>query len=120
MKKKIVIIEDEENIAQMEGMILNEDYELYFADNGKDGLTLTREVNPAVIILDIMLPKLDGYELCKKIKQNPKTSKIRVIMVTAKNTPSDQKKGHEAGTDEYLMKPFDPLQLLEAVQRQAG
>jgi len=66
-KKCVLIIEDDKNIAQLEGIVLNQDYEVYFAKDGEEGLKLANEFKPDLIVLDIMMPKMDGYEVCRQV-----------------------------------------------------
>lgn len=116
-KKKILIIEDERNIADAEGMILGDDYEISVAFDGNEGLSKVRTFEPDLIILDLMLPNRGGYDLCFTIRQDPHLSHIKILMVTAMNQAVDKTKGVMVGTDAYLTKPFEPQQLVSQVKK---
>ena len=84
-------------------------------DNGEDCLAQVDQVHPDVILLDVMMPRLDGYQTCQKLKSNPATQNIPVIFLTAKAQVFEQKKGMETGALGYLIKPFDPMTLFDQV-----
>ena len=84
--------------------------------NGLDALTKVREVSPDLVLLDIMMPKMSGFEVCKRLKSDPKTRDILVVMVTALNETSDVERAAECGTDDYLAKPVDRKALIELVR----
>lgn len=115
MKKKILIIEDEENIANAEKLILEPHYEVHHAKDGDEGLQKIRELLPDLIVLDLMMPKRGGYDVCFHMRQDDKLANIKVLMVSAKNQEIDKEKGVMVGTDGYLTKPFEPEELLEKV-----
>ena len=116
MKKKILIIEDEDAIARAEGLVLEGNYDIVFAKDGDTGLDMAKKHRPDLIILDLMLPKRGGYDVCYNIRQDPKLAKTKIIMVTAKNLPIDREKGIFIGADHYITKPFEPEELLTAVK----
>ena len=117
MKPKILIVEDEESIADAERMILEDLYEIHLASDGEMGLDMVEKIDPDVILLDLMLPKKGGYEFCFSLRQNPKHSKKKIIMVTAKNLELDQDKGMLIGADDYITKPFEPEELLHVIEQ---
>lgn len=117
MKKKVLIIEDEENIANAQAIILKELYDVHHAFDGEEGLKKARQLKPHLIVLDLMLPKKNGYEVCYNIRQDKSLKDTKVVMVTAKNQQVDKDKGEFIGADYYITKPFDPEQLLEAVEK---
>jgi len=111
-KKKILIVDDEPNIVKLIKIILNpRNYDLLEATNGLEALERVREHMPDLIILDLMMPKMDGYAACGKIKENALTKAIPIIMLTAKRELDDKKKGIHLGADDYLTKPFNPNEL---------
>jgi two-component system alkaline phosphatase synthesis response regulator PhoP len=115
MKEKILIIEDEEDLVK--GLKLNlagEGYELTWAYDGQEGLRKALEERPDLIILDIMLPKMDGLEVCREIRQ--KNMNIPIIMLTAKGGEVDKVVGLEVGADDYITKPFSIRELLARVK----
>jgi len=117
MKKKVLIIEDEENIAKAEGLILGDKFDIHYAKDGEEGLEKVKQIKPDLIILDLMLPNRGGYDVCFNIRQDEELKDIKILMVTAKNLPIDEDKGVLVGTDAYLTKPFEPEQLLEEVNK---
>jgi DNA-binding response OmpR family regulator len=115
-RAKVLVIDDEEYIQH----ILNfsfaaEGYEVLTASDGEEGVSKARDEKPDVIVMDIMMPKMDGYEACKKLKSDPETKDIPVILLTAKGREADRKLGSEAGADDYVVKPFSPGRLIERV-----
>ena len=117
MKKSIVIVEDDINIAKAEALILQKDFNVHVAHDGETGHALVKEVKPDLVILDLMLPKLHGYEVCKKIKEDPELVETKVIMVTAKNENKDEIQGLDIGADDYIMKPFEGTELKHVVNQ---
>jgi DNA-binding response OmpR family regulator len=111
---KILIIDDEQNIRELIGLYLRkEGYEVEEAGDGLDALELLKTVRVDLIVLDIMMPRMDGWELCRELRQ---TSDTPLLMVTAKGEPGQVIKGFELGTDDYLVKPFDPMELVMRVK----
>lgn len=114
MEDRILIIEDEKQIARfMELELTHEGYQVVVEYNGKEGLVSWQEGDFSLIILDIMLPGLDGIELCQRIRRE---SNIPIIMVTAKDSTSDKVKGLDIGADDYLTKPFAIEELLARIR----
>lgn len=124
VKEKILLIEDEKNIAELVKYNLErEGYRVLWAAKGNTGLEMALTEAPALLLLDLMLPELDGIEICKILKQNPKTAGIPIIMLTAKSQEADKVLGLELGADDYVTKPFSPRELLariKAILRRAG
>jgi len=113
----VLIVEDEEDIADLlEYNLTRQGYEAEAVGTGEDGLNLATEHPPALIILDLMLPKLSGLEVCRRLKANPDTAAIPVIMLTAKGEEEDIIAGFAAGADDYITKPFRPKVLLARVK----
>ena len=114
--KKILLIEDNpemrENTAEMLELA---NYEVQAAENGKVGVRMAQDEPPDLIICDIMMPELDGYGVLYMLAKNPKTSSVPFIFLTAKAEKSDYRKGMNLGADDYLTKPFEEMELLEAV-----
>ena len=117
MKKRVVIIEDEVNIAKAEELILQEDYDVHLAHDGEEGLTKIRKIKPDVVVLDWMLPKISGADVLKALRKDPSTAKTKVVMVTAKNQKEDEDAGIDAGADDYIMKPFEPIELMHVINQ---
>jgi two-component system alkaline phosphatase synthesis response regulator PhoP len=116
-KEKILIVEDEKNIVELLKYNLEEaGYRVLAAVRGDSGLELARKEKPDLLILDLMLPGLDGIEICKILKQNEKTAALPIVMLTAKGTEADKVVGLELGADDYITKPFSPRELLARVK----
>jgi len=115
--KKILIIEDEENIAQAEKLILENDYEIKIASDGEAGWKMIKSFRPNLIVLDLMLPNRGGYDLSFNIRQDKDLKDIKILMVSALGQTIDKKKGVLVGADAYLTKPFEAEDLLDNVRK---
>lgn len=116
-KKKIVIIEDEPDILEVLSYNLKrEGFDVFTATNGNLGLSLVEKESPDLLLLDLMLPGLDGIEICSSIKNNPAAQNTLIIMVTAKGEESDVVLGLGVGADDYITKPFSPKELVARVK----
>ncbi len=114
---KVLVVDDEDSIIELVRLGLRyEGFQVEVASDGEQGLTLAQRVNPDVLILDIMLPGIDGLEVCRRLRDNPTTSDIPILMLTAKDEVSDRILGLQTGADDYLTKPFDFYELLERVR----
>lgn len=110
--ERILIIDDELNIVELLKYNLESSgYKVYYALTGKDGLNLSMQKKPDIILLDIMLPEMDGFDVCKEIKKNKDTENISIIMLTAKSEEFDKILGLEIGADDYITKPFSIREL---------
>ena len=117
MKEKILIVEDEKDIIKMLEYNLKKDgYRVIDARDGEDALDLAVREHPDLILLDLMLPGMDGLEVCKALKKESKTSSIPIIMLTAKSQESDKVVGLELGADDYITKPFSPRELMARIK----
>ena len=115
--EKIVVIEDETDILEVIAYNLKrEGYEVVTSTSGEDGLQKIEKSKPNLVVLDLMLPEIDGIELCRKLKSDPLTQAIPVIMVTAKGEESDVVLGLGVGADDYVTKPFSPRELTARVK----
>jgi DNA-binding response OmpR family regulator len=116
--KKILIVEDEEDILELLSAIFEEfgDYGVLRARDGEEALRIARVDNPDIILLDIQLPKLNGYEVCKSVKSDPAMSPTKVLMLSGMAQNSDWQKAQEAGADGYITKPFSSIELVEKVE----
>jgi len=117
MKKKILVVDDEKDIVDILKYNLEREneFEVLTASNGKEALAHAA-MNPDVIILDIMMPEINGFEVCKQLKNNPATSNIPVIFLTAKENEIDEILGLEIGADDYISKPISPRKVLERIK----
>ncbi len=111
---KMLIVDDEINICELVGLYAKkEGYEIIFANDGEEAVLKFKEENPSIVILDIMLPKLDGMQVCREIR---KLSNVPIIMLTAKGEISDKISGLEIGADDYMVKPFEMKELMARVK----
>lgn len=116
-KEKILVIEDEKNILELVKYNLEQEgYTVLTAMKGNAGLESAQRNTIHLIILDLMLPELDGLSICKTLKQNPKTAHIPIVMLTAKSEEADKIIGLELGADDYITKPFSPRELVARVK----
>jgi CheY-like chemotaxis protein len=116
-KSKILIADDNPtNVELLEVYLADLDCDTCIAVDGRDTLDKVAEFQPDLILLDIMMPKLSGFEVCKKIKDDPKTNTIMVLMVTALNEAGDIERAVTAGCDDFLSKPVNKLELLKRVE----
>lgn len=116
MRKKILAVDDEPNNLRMLGQILRERYELIFASNGTAAIEAATEDRPDLILLDIMMPEMNGYEVCTRLKANSTTREIPVIFVTAMSAAEDEAYGFDVGAVDYIQKPISAPILLRRVQ----
>jgi len=107
-RHKILIIDDVPANIQIMHAVLRDDYSVFFATSGRDGIRMAQKELPDLILLDIMMPDMDGYEVCTKIKSDPLTRQIPVIFITAMSNVEDEAKGLELGAIDYITKPFSP------------
>lgn len=116
-KKKILVVDDEREIVDSLCLALEmKDYDTITAFDGQEALEVARKEKPDLIILDIMMPKLNGYQVCRELKKDAATKSIPILMVTAKTQESDYFWGKETGADEYIKKPFKLLYLLDRIK----
>lgn len=117
MKEKILVVDDEKDIVKMlDYNLKKEGFRVISAEDGKAALDLAEKERPDLIILDLMLPEIDGLEVCKILKREAGTSGIPIIMLTAKSQETDKIVGLELGADDYMTKPFSPKELIARVK----
>lgn len=120
-KGKVLVVDDEIYIVHILDFSLGmEGYEVLTALDGEQALEKAKQEKPDLIVLDIMMPKLDGYETCKMLKADEETRDIPVILLSAKGRNVDQKIGFEVGADDYITKPFSPRKLVERINSILG
>ncbi len=116
-KSKILIVDDEQDVTELlEFNLRQAGYDVISAEDGAAALKKAREVIPDLILLDVMLPEMDGTEVCKQLRRDPITSRIPIIMLTAKAAEIDRVLGLELGADDYVTKPFSPRELVLRVR----
>lgn len=119
--KSIVIAEDQSDIAHLVDYRLTKlGYEVTWGKNGREALEYVREKKPALVILDVMMPIMDGFEVLRKLKSDPETKEIPVIMLTAKSMEEDILKGFDSGAVDYIVKPFSVSELAARVKAVLG
>jgi len=120
-KKRILVVDDEMYIVNiLDFTLAAEGLEVISAANGEEALRKTMEQTFDLIILDVMMPKIDGFEVCRALKAKEETKNIPVILLTAKDRDADKEKGKEAGAELYMTKPFSPTRLLDEVRGLLG
>lgn len=116
-KHKILVVEDEESLLKLETILFtSKGYEVDGVRDGSEVLAAIARNRPDVVVLDVMLPGKDGFEVCRAIKEDPATSSIPVLMLTAKKSSVDLERGRVAGADAYLTKPFKSVRVLEVIE----
>lgn len=117
-KKKILIVDDEKELVSLVSLHMKmAGYDVLSAANGEKALEIAEEEKPDLIILDLMLPKVDGWEVCRRLREESNIAKVPVIMLTARAETDDKLKGFEVGADDYVTKPFSPRELVARVKR---
>lgn len=118
MKPKILVVDDEPHILRLVSFKLKKaGFDVITADHGQQALDLARSEQPALILLDVMLPDIDGYAICSQLKEQLGADAPAIALLTAKSQQTDVLKGYECGADSYITKPFDPQDLLIAVEQ---
>ncbi len=117
MEKKILIVDDEPNIRILMEQVLekleDEGVELLLAENGQEALEIIQAEKPNLVFLDVMMPKMNGLEVCRQVKREPSLQNIYIIILTAKGQEFDKQKGIDVGADLYMTKPFRPKDVIE-------
>lgn len=116
-QRKILIVEDEVSLLKLESILLTtRGYKVSGVTDGLKALEEIKKDMPDLVLLDIMIPGIDGFEVCRRIKADPVTANLPVIMLTAKKSSADQSRGVEAGADAYITKPFKSAKIIEVVE----
>ncbi len=120
--KKVLLADDEDGVLALVAATLGNDnrYTLLMAKDGEEALAIARREVPDLIFLDLMMPKLDGYQVCQALKQSPSTRHIKIVMLTAMAQDSNREQAKKVGADDYFTKPFSPTALLEKVSDLLG
>jgi DNA-binding response OmpR family regulator len=121
MSRKILIVDDEVHIRMLLEQTLEEleeehDIEILIAADGEEGLELIREHKPGVVFLDIMMPKMNGYDVCRHVSETSDLSGSQIVLLTAKGQEVDKRQGLEVGACKYMTKPFDPDQVVDVAK----
>lgn len=121
MTKRILVVDDEMYIVNILDFSLeSEGFRVQSAANGEEALRMAVDDTPDLIILDVMVPKIDGFDVCRALKAKEETKHVPIILLTAKDRDADRKKGEEVGCDAYMTKPFSPSRLIERVRELLG
>ena len=122
MSKKILVVDDEARIRELGEVALsrNPDYETFVAKDGKSAMAVCRKVHPDLVFLDVKMPGMDGFEVCRLLKKDPATADIKIVVLTAFAQHATMRQTSEAGADDYMTKPFRPAQLLEKARKLLG
>jgi len=114
---KILIVEDEESLLKLESILLSsKGYSVTGVMDGKAALEEIKKNIPDLVLLDVMLPEMDGFEVCRRIKEESETAGIPVVMLTAKKSNQDIERGRQVGADAYITKPFKSTRVIELIQ----
>jgi DNA-binding response OmpR family regulator len=124
MEQKILIVDDEPHIRMLIEQTLeeleDEGVEFLTAENGEIALQIIQKENPQLVFLDVMMPKMNGMEVCRKVKKELQLNNVFIVLLTAKGQELDRQKGHEVGADIYMTKPFDPEAILSKAREVLG
>ena len=116
MEQKLLIVDDEPHIRMLLQQTLeeleDEDVSFYTAENGEEALEIIKTENPQLVFLDVMMPKMNGMEVCRRVKKDLVIDNVFIVLLTAKGQELDRQKGQEVGADVYMTKPFDPEAIL--------
>ena len=117
MAKKVLIVDDELNITiSVEFLMRREGFEVSVAKDGEEGLSMIRSWMPDLVLLDVMMPKMDGFEVCRTVRADASLSGVRIVMLTAKGREAEVEKGLSLGADAYIPKPFSTSELVSRVK----
>lgn len=121
MPKKVLIVDDETNIViSLEFLIEQAGYDLRIAHNGQEALEQMAAFEPDLILLDVMMPRINGFDVCRRVRENPAWQKTKIIMLTAKGREVEVAKGLALGADAYITKPFSTKELLAQIRHILG
>jgi len=112
---RILIVDDDPDIRTLVAVTLGDSHAIMEAADGVDAISLARKEAFDLVLLDVMMPRMDGFEACRQLKGDPLTMNTPVIMLTARGTREDLDRGKEAGADDYFVKPFSPIALLDKI-----
>lgn len=119
--KKILIVEDEKTLLKLESILLkSKGYQVVGAASGTEALAVVQREKPDLVLLDVMLPGIDGFKVCARLKGAPETKDIPIVMLTARTRQEDIARGRDAGANEYITKPFQSAQVTRVIARLLG
>ena len=125
MGSKILIVDDEVHIRTLLEQSLEDleedfDVEIHTAENGQEGLDSIRSLHPGLVLLDVMMPMMSGYDVCQAVREDTDFDDVKIILLTAKGQEADRERGIEVGATQYMTKPFDPDELLDIAKEMLG
>jgi DNA-binding response OmpR family regulator len=119
--RKILLVDDSETVLQMEQMILaKSSYELILARDGEEGVAKALATQPDLILMDVVMPKMNGFEAMKQLRENTQTRSVPIVMVTSKAEAESMEAGYQNGCSDYIIKPIDQLELMMKVKNLLG
>lgn len=116
-RKKILLIEDDPDVSRLTEFILRDEYDVVSSEDGREGLEKVKEEKPDLILLDIYMAGLSGFEVCRMLKEGSDTAPIPIIMLTAGAQKQEVSKGYASGADDYIIKPFEPEELIKRIEK---
>jgi DNA-binding response OmpR family regulator len=120
-KKKVLIVDDEPNIVTaLEYLLTKSGYEVAVAENGEEALAAVARAKPDLVLLDVMMPRLNGYEVCRRLRERPEWAGIKIVILSAKGREVDVSKGLSLGADLYVTKPFSNTELVARINALLG
>ena len=118
VKQLVLVVDDDPLILRVVSTVLDlEEFEVVTAHSAEEALSCLASARPQVVVSDVMMPDMDGFELCERIRQDPDHAKVPIILLTARDSDEDRRRGADAGGDAYLTKPFSPLELIDEIDR---
>jgi two-component system phosphate regulon response regulator PhoB len=115
-RRRVLLADDDPALRRLIGTTLgNKDFDVLHAADGEEALRMAQQQHPELVLLDVNMPKLDGFAVCQYLKSDPETAGIKVVMITARATDTDRARGRAVGADDYFIKPFSPIQLLNKI-----
>ncbi len=120
-KPRVLVVDDDQVIRQLIGINLElEGFEVHMAADGEEALRQVIDVVPDVVVLDVMMPRLDGLEVARRLRQDPRNADLRLVLVSARAQAADLQRGEDTGVDAYITKPFEPDELVDVIRRLAA
>ena len=116
VRKKILLVDDAETILMIERMMLNNDYTIVTAKDGLEAIAVAISEKPDLILLDVLMPKMGGFEACKEIRSKPEIGRVPIIMVTTRGDEHSMETGFQNGCNDYVTKPIDSLELVSKIR----
>lgn len=117
-QKRILLIDDHQTVFRLlEAIVRIKGYQLIYAESGQQGIVMARQEQPDMILLDVMMPDIDGFKVCQYLKENEDTKAIPVMFLTARGSEGDQETGRKAGADGFMTKPFQTIDVLKQIEK---